>query len=136
MKGAHHGLEPEGEVTGDVLEKAPSWLELVHDPLDVRPEMARIIFAFSLSRLGKRLTRVAAKHGVGLSAPGSGVEQLEVVPYRGGLEVSGALSRDERSPWVVVDFDIAGGGSARLGKAKTHVKSAAACAEGQSVSGR
>jgi len=52
------------------------------------------------------------------------------------MEVSGALPCDEGAAGVFLDLDVAGGGKARLGKSKTHVKSAAACAEGEAVSGR
>ena len=125
-------------MAGDILKKDPfeAAAKLVDDPGDVGPEVAGIVLALSLSRLGKRLAWVSGKESVDLSAPWSPAELLEVVPDRGGMQVSGALSCDEASAGILVDLDIAGGGKARLGKAKTHVKSAAACAEGEAVSGR
>lgn len=125
-------------MAGDILKKDPfeAVSKLVDDPGDVWPEVTGIVLALSLSRLGKRLAWVSGEDGVDLSAPGAPAELLEVVPDRGGMEVSGALPGDEASAGIVVDLDIAGGGKARLGKAKTHVKSAAACAEGETVSGR
>lgn len=125
-------------MAGDILKKDPfkAVAKLVDDPGDVGPEVAGIVLALSLSRLGKRLAWVSGKQRVDLSAPWSPAEPLEVVPDRGGMQVSGPLSCDEALAGIVVDFDIAGGGKARLGKAKTHVKSAAACAEGEAVSGR
>lgn len=98
--------------------------------------MARVILALSPSRLGKRLAWVSCEQGVDLPAPWHGVEPLEVVPDWRGVEVSGALPCDEGAAGVFLDLDVAGGGKARLGKSKTHVKSAAACAEGEAVSGR
>lgn len=125
-------------MSGDILEKDPfeAVSEFINDPGDVGPEVPGIVLALSLSRLGKRLAWVSGKEGVDLPAPWSPAEPLEVVPDRGGVEVSGPLSCDEASAGIVVDLDVAGGGKARLGKAKTHVKSAAACAEGEAVSGR
>lgn len=122
----------------DILEEDPAQAgaKLGDDAGDVGPEVARVRRALSLSRLGKRLACVSGKQGVDLSAPGQAAEPLEVVPDGGGVQVSGALARDEGRSGVFLDFDVDGGGKARLGKAKTHVKSAAACAEGEAVSGR
>lgn len=121
---------------GDILEKAPSRIDFFDDAFDIRPEVARVVLAFSLSRLGKRLAWVSRKHGIDLAAPRARVEGFEVVPYGRCAHVSRALCGDEALPGVVFDFDVTGGGKARLGKLKTHVKSAAACTEGQAVSGR
>lgn len=120
----------------DILEKAPPGLNLSDDASDVGPEVAGVVLALSLSRLGKRLAWVSGEHGVDMPSPRAGVECLEVVPDRGGREVSGPLPSDEGLPGVVLDLDVSGGGKARLGKLKAHVKSAAACAEGEAVSGR
>ena len=112
----------------DILEEAPAQAgaKLSDDPLDVGPEVAGVVFALALSRLGKWLTWITSEERVDLSAPRAGVEQLEVVPDGGGVQVSGPLACDEGLAGVFLDLDIAGGGKARLGKAKTHVKSAAA----------
>jgi len=133
-----HGIEAEAKMSGDVLEKAPAdaIAELFDDPLDRREEVALVVFAFALSRLGKRLTWVAREHGVDESAPWSGVEGPHIVPDRGGGEVSGALGGFEGLLGVSVPLNEAGGGKARLGKLKAHVKSTRACCEGEAVSGR
>jgi hypothetical protein len=125
-------------VPRDILKEAPAQAvtKFNDDAGDVWPEVSRIVLAFSLSRLGKRLAWVSCKQGVDLSPPRAGIESLEVIPDRGRVQVSGALPVDEGAAGVFFDFDIAGGGKARLGKLKTHVKSAAACAEGEAVSGR
>ncbi len=122
-----YALETEAEVSRDILEKAPFEFitELSEDAQNVRPEVARIVFALSLSRMGKRLTRVSGKHGVD-AAPRSCVEGFDIVPDWRGRDVSGALPCNEAVAGVGVPFDVAGGGKARLGKLKTHVKSAAA----------
>ena len=125
-------------MAGDILKKDPfeSVAKFVDDAGNVRPEVAGIVLALSLSRLGKRLAWVSGKQRVDLSAPGPSAEPLEVVPDRGRVQVSGPLPGDEALAGILFDLDVAGGGKARLGKAKTHVKSAAACAEGEAVSGR
>lgn len=113
-------------MAGDVLKEDPLRLNLSDDPGNVRPEVPGVILALSLSRCGKRLAWVSCKHGVTEAAPRSSVEGLDVVPDRGRGEVSGALCGDEDGSGVFLPLDEAGGGKARLGKVKTHVKSAAA----------
>ena len=120
----------------DVFEKHPLGVNLSDDAGNVWPEVARIVDAFALSRLGKRLAWVSGKDGIDNAAPWSAVEGLDVIPDRGGMQVSGALSCNKAVSGVFFPFDIAGGGKASLGKSKTHVKSAAACTEGEAVSGR
>jgi len=123
-------------VPRDVFEEHPFGLAFPDDPGHVGPQMAGVGRTFSLARRGKRLAWVSGKHGIDDAAPWQPAESLDVVPDRGGGEVSGALGSDEGAARVFVIFDEAGGGKARLGKLKTHVKSAAACTEGQALSGR
>lgn len=125
-------------MTSDVLEKAPAQAgaKFSDDPLDVWPQVPRVLFTLALSRLGKRLAWISSEKGVDDAAPWACVESLEVVPDWGSVQVSGALACDERAARVFFDLDVTGGGKARLGKSKTHVKSAAACTEGEAVLGR
>lgn len=110
----------------NVLKEDPFGLNLVDDPGNVRPEVAGIVLALSLSRCGERLAWVSGKHGVTDAAPRSAVEGLHVVPDWSGGEISGALCGNEDGSGVFFPLDETGGGKARLGKVKTHVKSAAA----------
>ena len=110
----------------DVFKEDPFGLNLVDDPGNVWPEVAGVILALSLSRSRKRLAWVSGKDSVTDPAPRSAVEGSHIVPDWSGGEVSGALCGDENSAGVFFPFDKAGGGKARLGKVKTHVKSAAA----------
>jgi hypothetical protein len=123
-------------VSRDVFEEHPAGLHFADDPGDVRPKVAGIVGPFALSRLGKRLAWVSGEDRVGDTAPRGAAEQLEVVPDRGGVEIPGALPCDEGSAGIGFNLDVAGGGKARLGKAKTHVKSAAACTEAEADFGR
>lgn len=120
----------------DVFEKHPLGFDLSDDAGNIWPEVARIVDAFALSRLGKRLAWVSGEDGINDSAPWPAVEGLDVIPDWRGMQVSGALSCDKAVSGVFFPLNIAGGGKARLGKSKTHVKSAAACTEGEAVSGR
>jgi hypothetical protein len=113
-------------VPRNVFEKDPFGLNLTDDPGNVGPEVAGVFFALSLSRCGKRLAWVSGKYGVADAAPWSAVKGSHVVPDGGWGEVSGALCGDEDRSRIFFPLDEAGGGKARLGKVKTHVKSAAA----------
>lgn len=137
-KVSENGVKAEGNVTGDILEKAPaqSVAKLVDDPGNVGPEVARIVFPSALPGLAERLAWVSGEQGVELPAPRASAEPLEVIPDRCRVKISGCLSCDEALPGIFLDLDKGGGGKARLGKAKAHVKAAAARAEGESVSGR
>lgn len=123
-------------MTRDVFEEHPFWFNLSDDAGNVWPEVARIVCAFALPRLGKRLAWVSGKDGINNTAPWSAIKGLDVIPDRGRMQVSGALSCDKAVSGVFFPLNIAGGGKARLGKSKTHVKSAAACTEGDAVLGR
>ncbi len=110
----------------DVFKEDPFGFDLANDPGNVWPEVAGVVFALSLSRGGKRLAWVSGKDGVADPAPGAAVKGADVVPDRGRGEVAGALCGNEDLSGVFFPLDKAGGGKARLGKVKTHVKSAAA----------
>lgn len=137
-KVSHDGVKPEGNVPGDILEKAPSEAvaKLVDDPGDVGPEVALVRSPFTLSGLTERLAGVPGEEGVELPSPRAAAEPLEVVPDRCSVKISGHLGGDEGLPRVLLDFNEGGGGKARLGEAKAHVKASAARAEGEAVSGR
>ncbi len=79
----------------DVFEKHPFWFDLADDAGNVWPEVAGIVCAFALSRLGKRLAWVSGENGINDSAPWSAVKGLDVIPYRGWMQVAGALSCDK-----------------------------------------
>lgn len=79
----------------DVFEKHPFGLDFPDDAGNVWPEVAGIIDAFALSRLGKRLAWVSGEDSIDDSAPRSAVEGLDVIPDWGGMQVSGALACDK-----------------------------------------
>lgn len=120
----------------NVLEKDPLGFDFADDAGNVWPEVARIVFALALSCGAERLAGVSGKHGVDDAAPWPAAEPLEVVPDRCSVKISGCLGGGEDGSGVVLDLDEAGGGKARLGKSKAHVKATAARTEGETVSGR
>ena len=129
------GLEPEGDVTGDVFEEHPFGAALSDDAGDVGPQVAGIIGAAALSGRAERLTRITREDDVEGTAKGPGVEAAQVGPDRGRGVVSRALGCDEDRPWPVFPFDEAACVISGLGEHEAHIQASAACAEGQSVPG-
>ena len=129
------GLEPEGDMPGDVLEVDPFGTAFSDDPGDVGPEVARIVGAAAFPGRAERLAGISREDGIKGSAEGPGVEAAQVGPDRGRGEVSGCLCRDEDRPWPVLPFDEGAGVIAGLGEHEAQIKASAACAEGESVPG-
>jgi hypothetical protein len=98
--------------------------------------VAGIIGALALPGLAEGLAGIACKECVGDAVPGPAAELLEVIPDRCSVKISGCLGGGEDGAGVFLDFDKAGGGKARLGKAKAHVKATAARTEGDTDAGR
>ena len=129
------GLEPEGDVAGDVFEEDPFGTTLGNDPGDVGPEVAGIVGTAAFSRRAEGLARISREDGVKGTAEGAGVEAAYVVPDRGRSEIPCALGGDEHGAGPVLPFDKAPGVIAGLGEHEAQIKASAACAEGQSVPG-
>lgn len=72
----------ESQMSADVLEKAPSRRNCVHNAGDVGPEVAGVVVGESLPCVRERLARVAANDAIHSSTESSGVESLEVAPNR------------------------------------------------------
>lgn len=79
--------------------------------------------------------RVSSEQGVDGAGKRLCVESGEVSPDRGWGKVSGALAGDDGPSGVFLPLDKASRVEAGLGEHEAHIKSTAACAEGQSVPG-
>lgn len=132
---AQDGLEPEGDVPGDVFEEHPFRTAFTDDAGDVGPKVPRVVSATALSGRAEGLARVACEDGIEGPEEGKGVETAQVGPDRGRGEVSRALGRDEDGARPVLPFDEGAGVIAGLGQHEAQIKASAACAEGQSVPG-
>ncbi len=62
------------DVSFDIFEEQPFGPGVARDPRDMRPEMARVGFAQTLSRSGEWLARIARSDDVHEAAPVSAVE--------------------------------------------------------------
>ena len=132
---SEHGLESEGDVTGDVFEEHPLWTAFADDAGDVWPEVAGIVRAAALSGRAEGLAGVPGEHRVKRPAEGSGVERSQVGPDRGRGEIPRGLGRDENSAGPVLPFDKGPGVVSGFREHEAQIQASAACAEGQSVPG-
>ena len=84
-------------MASDVFEEDPfeAVAELANDPGDVGPEVTLVVRAPAASCLAERLAWVSGKEDVEGAGKWSCVECGNVIPDRGGGEVSGALCRDK-----------------------------------------
>ena len=129
------GLEPEGDVAGDVFEKNPFWGAFGNDQGDVGPEVPGIFGTAAFSRRAEGLARISREDGVKGTAEGPGVEAAQIVPDRGRGEVARALGGDENGAGPILPFDEAPGVVSGLGEHEAQIKASAACAEAESVPG-
>nr|WP_240335634.1 hypothetical protein [Pseudotabrizicola algicola] len=129
------GLEPEGDVPGDVFQEHPFGAELKDDPGDLGPEMAGVAGSTALSGRAEGLAGISGKHRVESPAERPCVEAAQIGPDRGWGEIPRALGGDEDGTGPVLPFDKGAGVIAGLGEHEAHIQASAACAERQSVPG-
>jgi len=129
------GLEPEGDMTGDVFEKDPFGAQLKDDTGDIGPEVAGIFSTSAFSGCAEGLAGIACQDGIEGLTEGAGIEGPKVGPDRGWGKVSRALGCDKDGSRPVLPFDEGAGVIAGLGEHEAQIKASAACAEGESVPG-
>jgi len=122
-------------MTGDVFKEDPSGSDLADDAGDFGPQVPFVVFALALSGGGKWLAWIAREDRVDVSAPRSAVEGANIIPDRGGGEISGSLRGDEGLSGIVFPFDMASRVESGLSEHEAHVEATAAGTQGQSVFG-
>ena len=129
------GLEPEGDVAGDVFEEDPFGGAFGDDAGDLGPEVAGVARAAALASGAEGLAGIPGEDGVEGPAEGPGIEAAQIIPDRGGGEIARGLSGDEDGAGPVLPFDEAPGVVSGLGQHEAQIKASAACAEAESVPG-
>ena len=129
------GFKAEGNVTGDVFEENPFGGAFGDDPGDLGPEVAGVVGPAAFSGRAERLAGISGEDGIEGPTKGTGIEGSQIIPNRGGREITRALGGDEDSAGPVFPFDKGAGVIAGFGEHEAQIKASAACAEGQSVPG-
>ena len=122
-------------MTGDVFDKDPFGTALADDACDLRPEVAGIVCAATLSGRAEGLTGISSEDDVEGAAEGQRIEGSQVVPDWRGCEISRALGGDDDGAGPILPLDKCAGVKAGLGEHDAQIQASAACAEGQSVPG-
>jgi hypothetical protein len=132
---SQHGLEPEGDVPGDVFEEDPFRLTLRDDTGDLGPEVAGVIGATPLASGTEGLAGIPGQHRVESAAEGPGVEAAQIVPDWRRSEIPCGLGRDENGAGPLFPFHEGAGVKPGFGQHDAQIQASAACAEGKPVPG-
>ena len=132
---SQHGLEPEGDVTGDVFKEHPFGAAFVDDAGDLGPEVAGIVRAAAFAGGAEGLAGISGQDRVEGAAEGPGVEAAQIVPDRRRGEIPRALGGDEHGSGPVFPFDEGAAVIAGLGEHEAHIQASAACAEAEAMPG-
>ena len=120
---------------GDVFEEHPPGLDFTDDPGNIGPQMALVPGPAARSGLTEGLAGISGKDDVDDPAKGASVKAGDVVPDRGGGEISGALGGDKGGAGVVLPLDKAARVKSGLGQHEAQIKATGSGAKGQSVPG-
>jgi len=88
-----------------------------------------VVCAAPLSCHAERLAGVSGDDGVDCTAHGAPVEGGDIIPDRGGCEVSSALGGNDPVSCRFIPFDIAARVGTRLGQHESHIKATGARAK-------
>ena len=134
-KVSQDGFEAEGDVPNDVFKEDPFGAAFADDAGDVRPEVPVIVGTLAFASGTEGLAGISGEDDVEGAAKGPGIEAAQIIPDRGGREITGALGGDEGRAGPVLPFDEGPGVKSGFGEHEAQIKASAACAEGQSVPG-
>lgn len=123
--------EAEAEMMGDILEEDEGRLDLVDDPGNMGPEMARVVRAPALACDGERLARISRSDNVHRAAPRAAVEGSNVVPDRRAIQGRVFHPRHESGCGEGFPFDMAHSSISGGGDGEPKVEPACSGAEGE-----
>lgn len=109
----------------DVLEEDPGGLDFPDDAGDMGPEVAGVIRSLPLSGRTEWLAGIPGEDGIESPSKRPAVECGEVIPYRGGGEVSGPLGSGDDGSRVFLPLDKASRVKAGLCEHEAHIKASA-----------
>jgi hypothetical protein len=88
--------------------------------------VAGIIGSTAFASRAEGLAGVSGQHSVEGTAEGAGIEGSQIIPDRGGDEISCALGGNEDSSGPVLPFDKGAGVKTGLGEHEAQIKASAA----------
>lgn len=116
-------LEAEGEMAGDVFEKAPFRRDLADDAGDIGPQVARVFLAEPASRQRERLAGITGSDDMNAAAPRSAVEGFEIVPDRSRSQGRVCHPCHENGRGETVSLDMAHSSISGFGDVQADIQS-------------
>lgn len=123
--------EAEAEMMGDILEEDEGRLDLIDDPGDMWPEVARVVRALPFTCNRERLARIARSDDVHSAAPRAAIETGNIVPDRRAIQGRVFHPRHESGCSVGFPFDMAHSSISGDGDGKPKVEAACAGTKGE-----
>jgi hypothetical protein len=123
----------QGHVAFDILEEAPFRIELADDALEMRPEVAWIVFPAPLSCKAEGLAGITASEDMNPSTPRAAVEGGNVVPDRSLIQGRVCHPRHENRRREGFPLDVTNSSISGFGDMQSEFKPADAGAEGNSI---
>ncbi len=121
---------------GDILEEDEGRLDLVDDPRDMRPEVARVVGTPALARDRERLARISRSNDVHRTAPRAAVEAGNIVPDRRWIQGRLFHPCHEDGRGVGFPFDMAHSSISGDGNGEPEVEPACAGTEREAEEAR
>ncbi|MFA4952096.1 MAG: hypothetical protein WC585_14620 [Brevundimonas sp.] len=122
----------QGQMAFDVFEEDPAGADLAHDPLDLGPQVARIVFTAASAGLAEGLAGITGRDEMNAAAPRSAVEGSQIVPDRRRSQGLVFHPGHERGRSVGFPLDVTHSAIAGLGDMEPEVETAVAGAERKS----
>ena len=122
----------QGQMAFDVFEEDPSGADFAHDPLDLGPQVAGIVFAAASPGLAEGLAGITGRDEMNAAAPRSAVEGSQIVPDRRRSQGLVFHPGHESGRSVGFPLDVTHSAIAGLGDMQPEVETAVAGAERKS----
>lgn len=120
-------------MAADVFKEGPFGLSFAQDSGDFWPEMAGIVFAFAVARIGERLARITGRDDMNAAAPRAAVEASQIVPDNSRSQGLVCHPRHESGRREGVPLDIAHSAVSGLCKVNAEIKASDAGAKAEAA---
>lgn len=125
--------QSQGDVALDVLEEDPAGPDLVNDPGNLGPEVARILPSSPVTGLAEGLTGITGSEDMNAAAPRAAVEGSQIVPDRRRSQGFVAHPRHESGRGVSFPLDVTNSAISGLGDMQAEVQPGIAGAQGEAA---
>lgn len=129
-------IESEGDVRGDILEKAQIRFDFPNDSADVGPQMPWIVSSSTSPSARERLAGISAHDDMYSSIPGASVEGLEIRPDRSLIQPTRVHSPEKVRNRKGFPLDVTSSAQPSQNERSSDIEAPSAGTEGDGVDGR